>query len=157
MIAELPWLIPTSLGALGMNPFLEYLKQAVQIQPTDSTMRVLGIDLGTTNSTVTEIVWSPGQPEPPEPHCIPIDQQTEEGRYTHVLVPSIVARIPNHIRIGEGAKRLRARSSEFGLERGRDLFWECKNDMGLQRTYNRAPQGFRSGAVSVLRLIMRLF
>jgi molecular chaperone DnaK (HSP70)/tetratricopeptide (TPR) repeat protein len=147
----------TSAGALGMNPFLEYLKQAAQIESIDSPLRVLGIDLGTTNSTAAEIVWSPDQAGPPEARCLAIDQPTEEGRYTHVLVPSMVARSEDRIWVGEGAKRLRARSPERNLERGRDLFWECKNDMGLQRTYNRAPPGFRSArevSGHILRFLM---
>ena len=32
----------------------------------------------------------------------------------------------------------------FGLKQGRDIFWECKNHMGLTRTYHQAPEGFRS-------------
>lgn len=127
-----------------MNAFLEYLKQAAQAESINGGLRVMGIDLGTTNSTAAEIVWSANQPGPPEPRCIPIDQPTEEGRYTHVLLPSIVARLEDRKLVGEGAKRLRARSPELSLERGRDLFWDCKNDMGLQRTYHRAPPGFRS-------------
>jgi molecular chaperone DnaK (HSP70) len=140
-----------------MNPFLDYLNQAVQVQPIDGPLRVLGIDLGTTNSTVAELVWSPGQAEPLEPRCIAIDQPTEAGRYTHVLVPSIVARLADRLWVGEGAKRLRVRSPELGLERGRDLFWECKNDLGLRRTYHRAPPGFRSAREvggHVLRFLM---
>ncbi len=127
-----------------MNAFVDYLKQESQGHSVNGPLRVLGIDLGTTNSTAAEIVWSPDQAGPPEPRCLAIDQPTEEGRYTHVLLPSIVARLEDRVLVGEGAKRLRTRSPELGLERGRDLFWDCKNDMGLQRTYHRAPPGFRS-------------
>jgi molecular chaperone DnaK (HSP70) len=140
-----------------MNPFLDYLNQAAHHQPIDGPLRVLGIDLGTTNSTVAEIVWSPGQAGPPEPRCLAIDQPTEAGRATHVLVPSIIARLEDRVWVGEGAKRLRVRSQELGLERGRELFWECKNDMGLRRTYHRAPPGFRSAREvggHVLRFLM---
>ncbi|MBY0523538.1 MAG: Hsp70 family protein, partial [Gemmataceae bacterium] len=140
-----------------MNFFFEYLKQAAQTQSINGPLRALGIDLGTTNSTAAEIVWSPDQAERSQPRCLPIDQLTEEGRYTHVLLPTIVARIKDRVLIGEGAKRLRARSSERGLERGRDLFWECKNDMGLQRTYHRGTSGFRSAREiggHVLRFMM---
>ena len=35
---------------------------------------------------------------------------------------------------------------QHGLERGRDLFYECKNDIGIRRTYHKAPEGFRSAA-----------
>jgi molecular chaperone DnaK (HSP70) len=140
-----------------MNAFHEYLKQASQAHAIDGPLRVLGIDLGTTNSTAAEILWSPNEDKPPDPRCLPIDQLTEEGRYTHVLVPSMLARVRDRVLVGEGAKRLRARSSELGLERGRDLFWDCKNDIGLQRTYHRAPPGFTSAkeiAGHVLRFLM---
>ena len=106
-------------------------------------LRVIGIDLGTTNSTVAEILWLPGQTDPPVVRCLSIDQATTQGRYTHVLVPSVVALYQNKTWVGEGAKRLRARP-ELGIEEGRNLFAECKNDMGLQRTYHRAPAGYRS-------------
>jgi molecular chaperone DnaK (HSP70) len=32
------------------------------------------------------------------------------------------------------------------LRRNRDIFYECKNDMGIRRTYHLAPEGFRSAA-----------
>ncbi|NLH10488.1 MAG: Hsp70 family protein, partial [Holophagae bacterium] len=59
--------------------------------------------------------------------------------------------------IGEGAKRLAARTGELGLEPQRSLFAECKNEMGVRRTYHRAPEGFRSApeiAGHVLRTLM---
>src|SRR5207237_736020 len=73
-----------------------------------------------------------------------VNQETEDGVYTHVLVPSVVADYGGRVVVGEGAKRLRAHASERGLEQGRDLFWDCKNDMGLKRTYPRAAEGLRS-------------
>jgi molecular chaperone DnaK len=43
-----------------------------------------GIDLGTTNSTVAEIVWRPGG----KPLCriLEIDQATQQGQYTSPLI-----------------------------------------------------------------------
>jgi molecular chaperone DnaK len=117
-------------------------------------MRVLGIDLGTTNSTVAEIFWQPG--EPVHARCLEIDQKTGEGVYTHVLVPSIVAIHGSNKVIGEGAKRLRSRSGELELRRNRNLFFDCKNDIGLRRTYHVAPDGYRSAsqiAAHVLRFL----
>jgi molecular chaperone DnaK (HSP70) len=139
-----------------MNAFSDFLNQRASTQSVTEPARVLGIDLGTTNSTAAELTWSPGQAVP-QPGCVPIDQPTEEGVYTHVLLPSQVACLPDRVLIGEGAKRLRTRSSELDLERGRALFWDCKNDIGLQRTYNRAPPGYRSAreiAGHVLRFLM---
>lgn len=104
-------------------------------------LRVLGIDLGTTNSTVAEIVWQPG--ELPFARCLEIEQPTDTGPYTHVLVPSVVALQRGRAWVGEGAKRLRADAS---LKRNRDIFYECKNDIGTRRTYHLAPPGYRSAA-----------
>jgi molecular chaperone DnaK (HSP70) len=58
--------------------------------PGSRPVRVIGIDLGTTNLTVCEIVWEPGQDGPGPSRCLNIDQKTTQGRYTHVLVPSVV-------------------------------------------------------------------
>jgi molecular chaperone DnaK (HSP70) len=109
----------------------------------DRPIRVVGIDLGTTNSTVAELLWEPGMKNAPDLRCIPIDQTTTQGRYTHVLVPSIVALYDDRTWVGQGAKLLR--SNPFAkLEEHKTLFAECKNDMGLKRTYHRAPVGFKS-------------
>jgi molecular chaperone DnaK (HSP70) len=103
-------------------------------------VRVLGIDLGTTNSTVTEAVTGPAGRALA---TLEIAQETPEGEYVHVLVPSVVALHRGKTWVGEGAKRLRARSSELGLSPRRDLFWDAKNDIGVRRTYHRAPDGYR--------------
>jgi molecular chaperone DnaK len=106
-------------------------------------VRVIGIDLGTTNCTVAEITWDPAKGGPPRARCLEIDQETDEGVYTHVLVPSVVAVRGGERLVGEGAKRLGARPLEHGLEPYRDIFRETKNHMGIQKTYHRAPEGFR--------------
>jgi hypothetical protein len=46
----------------------------------DHPIRVVGIDLGTTNCTVAELVWEPGMGDLPNVRCIPIDQDTTQGR-----------------------------------------------------------------------------
>jgi len=109
-------------------------------------VRVLGIDLGTTNSTAAEIIWDPQSGTSSAARCLEVEQQTSEGVYTHVLVPSVVAIHGNRVIIGEGAKRLRARAAEIDLSQNKNLFYECKNDIGIQKTYHRAPEGFRSAA-----------
>lgn len=108
-----------------------------------SPVRVLGIDLGTTNSTVAEVVWEGDHAEPPKACCLEIEQPTETGTYYHVLVPSVVVIQPSRVWVGEGAKRLRMNAA---LRRNKDIFYECKNDIGLRRTYHLAPEGFRSAA-----------
>lgn len=107
-------------------------------------LRAAGIDLGTTNCTVAEVSWRAGGR--PMARCLELPQETLEGLYTHHLVPSVVALQRGREWVGEGAKRLRARSSELGLEPGRHLFFDCKNEIGLRKTYHRAPEGYRSAS-----------
>ncbi len=115
---------------------------------------MLGIDLGTTNSTVAEVVWLPSEAEPGPVRCLTVEQPTSAGRYMHVLVPSVVAiRENGETWVGEGAKRLRS-LPEAGIEEYRSWFAETKNDMGIRRTYHRAPAGFRS-ARAIARHILR--
>jgi molecular chaperone DnaK len=106
-------------------------------------LHVLGIDLGTTNSTVAEATLDGGTAGV---RCVEVEQPTEAGAYTHVLLPSVVALHDGRVWVGEGAKRLRARAPELGLEQNRNLFFDCKNEIGIAKTYHRAPEGFRSAA-----------
>ena len=41
--------------------------------------RVLGIDLGTTNSTVAEIAWNPDEGGVAAARCLTVQQETMEG------------------------------------------------------------------------------
>lgn len=117
---------------------------------------VLGIDLGTTNSTVTEIVFDPASSQPSSSRCLEVEQYTTDGNYIHTLVPSAVAIYKGKEIVGEGAKQLRARATEAGFEQNKNLFYDCKNDIGIQRTYHKAPDGYRSAAAiagKVLRFL----
>lgn len=114
---------------------------ASDLQSPDPPIRAIGIDLGTTNSAVAEVFsprthdsWTPAE-------CLPIVQNTESGPMTDELVPSVV--VPRLDMIGHGAKMLRARTDP-PLKRNQDIFYETKNEMGLQRTYHRAPADYRS-------------
>jgi molecular chaperone DnaK (HSP70) len=126
-----------------MNPYFKLLRQTARKNEINCVIRVLGIDLGTTNSTAAVIEWDPKSAKNPEPRCVDIEQRTLEGTYVNQLLPSMIALDGGEVFIGEGAKRLRADTSK-NLRKGRDLFWECKNDIGLERTYGSAPQGYRS-------------
>ncbi len=126
------------------------------LREVPTPVRVLGIDLGTTNSTVAEVVWEPYQQKPLDIRCIEVDQETTSGLYTHLIVPSAIGLFKGKEWIGEGAKRLHARAAEFGLELTRDLFLECKNDIGSRRTYHKAPDGYASASevgAKVLRFL----
>jgi molecular chaperone DnaK len=102
----------------------------------------LGIDLGTTNSSIAEATWKPG--EKPECRVLELDQPLwPAGSVSSYLVPSVVALLGDgRVLVGEGAKRLRARPHEENLSAEKNLFYETKNDMGLRRTYHRAPEPY---------------
>ncbi len=116
------------------------------IVPKIGRVKVLGIDLGTTNSTAAMIDWSIEDGQPPYAECLEIEQDTLDGPYISTLVPSTVALYQDREYIGEGAKLLRGRSSDFGLQEKKNLFCECKNDIGIKKTYHQAPPGYQSPA-----------
>lgn len=110
-----------------------------------SPVRVLGIDLGTTNSVVAEIHWSPAQGKEQLPECktLSIEQPTAEKPHSSVLVPSVLAVLPTKQHwIGEGAKRIRNRPQQQPPIVESNLFYDTKNDMGLRKTYFRANDDY---------------
>lgn len=125
-----------------MSNRLDALFPALSAKLPNHPLRVIGIDLGTTNSTVAELQWNPDN-DLPDVRCIEVDQPTAQGRYTHVLVPSMLALYGEERWVGYGAKLLRSDPSA-GLEQNANVFAEVKNDMGLARTYHRAPAHLRS-------------
>jgi molecular chaperone DnaK (HSP70) len=113
----------------------------IQQDSMSSEIRVLGIDLGTTNSTVAEVFWQPG--EIPVCNVLELNQPTEAGQFTSPLVPSVLAILPDqNVWIGEGAKRLRAFPQRANLFPEKNLFYDTKNDIGLRKTYYQAPDQF---------------
>jgi molecular chaperone DnaK (HSP70) len=109
-------------------------------------VRVLGIDLGTTNSTVAEIVCDPSDKGDISVRCLAVEQPTGIRSHWNPLVPSIVAIHDGQEIIGEGARLLRSKGREAGMIEKGNLFAAAKNDMGLRRTYNMAPSGYKSAA-----------
>ncbi len=110
-------------------------------------IRVAGIDLGTTNSTTAEILWSPETVGLIKTRCLEFPQKIAGGQWVRsTLVPSVVAIHHDEVYIGLGAKQLLSRSQALGLLRNKNIFYECKNDIGIRTTYDQAPEGFRSAA-----------
>lgn len=122
--------------------------------------RVIGIDLGTTNSTVAQVRL----PLPDDSmaefacECVRLEQATQMGPFTGVLVPSVVAiDKTGTVWMGEGAKRMRAEPQKHGLSLEKSLFYETKNDMGLQKRYYRAAEDYdhsRKIAGHLLKFLM---
>lgn len=117
-----------------------------EVRPPDRKIRVLGIDLGTTNSTVAEVAVEGQVTSLPPARCLEIEQFTLDGDHTHLLVPSVIALHGGREIVGEGAKRLRASASENGLVQNVSIFYDCKNDIGIRKTYHKAPAGYRNAA-----------
>ena len=113
-------------------------------------VRVLGIDLGTTNSSVAEGVWDPNGEAAPRARCLAIEQETvgdaAGGPVRDSLVPSVVAVVDGRKIVGHGANQLRRAPADFGLKEDATLFYETKNYIGLNKTYPKAPEGFRTPA-----------
>ena len=125
-----------------MNDVPGFLPPASRIARRERPIRVFGIDLGTTNSSIAEIAWDPSRGGRPTVGCLDIPQGANGD--TGPLVPSIVSREGDTAVVGWVAKRLAARMGENGCVAERDIFAETKNDMGLLRCYTEAPPGFRT-------------
>ena len=109
-------------------------------------VRVLGIDLGTTNSTVAEAVWDPSHGGAPIARCLEVEQEAVGESVRSPLVPSVVALLNGRTVVGHGASQFRRAPAEFNLDENVNLFYETKNFIGLSKTYHKAPEGFRSPA-----------
>lgn len=117
-----------------------------ELNELDQPVRAIGIDLGTTNSTVAEIIFDPNVPVMPEVRCLPIEQQTDGRSWWSPLLPSVVALHDGRKMVGEGARRLRPLFRKGELVDKGNYFSACKDDMGLKLTYHMAPEGYRSAA-----------
>ncbi len=124
--------------------------------PKKTSVRVLGIDLGTTNSLVAGIAWDSTKPAELRAETIRIAQPTLMGTHHHELVPSLVALHDGKIVVGEGAKLLRTRS-DIGLSRDLNIFWDTKSDIGQDVEYNAKDERLKTPvgvAAEILRFIM---
>jgi molecular chaperone DnaK len=130
-----------------MNPLAHIRPPGASPRPRLKAFRALGIDLGTTNSTVAEVRWSPETPDAFAPAaCLEVEQPTLSGGFTSVLVPSVVCHLADRQLVGEGARRCLSRSVELGLRPQANYLAEAKNEMGVGRLYPQAKPGCRSPA-----------
>ena len=81
-----------------MSPASRDCEPTVPQPIVDRPIRVIGIDLGTTNSTVTEIVWQPGSGDRPLADVIEVEQETlTAGAAVSDVVPSVVALVDGQV------------------------------------------------------------
>ena len=121
---------------------MNLLKQLIANSKSLTPSRVVGIDLGTTNCTAAQVVLPLTEDASATfvCDCVPLEQPTQMGPMIHSLVPSVVSIDAAGVMwIGEGAKRMRADPLKHGLSLEKNLFYETKNEMGLKKTYPRAP------------------
>jgi molecular chaperone DnaK (HSP70) len=130
---------------MTMNELKVFIPEQKGLLIPDKPIRTIGIDLGTTNSTVAEAIFDPKNPDAIKVRCLDVDQVTEMGTDTDFLVPSVVTLTGEKVWIGKGAKLLRSKMMERKLVRNKTVFYECKNEMGIRRIYN-ATEDFQSPA-----------
>src|SRR5579859_3485715 len=138
---------------------MKLVEQLAKASAGSPPKRVLGIDLGTTNSTAAQVQLPLDQAGSPELlcECISIEQMTHSGPFFGSLIPSVVALDKTGKPwIGEGAKRMRSLPRDYGLSPEKNLFHDTKNDMGVRKRYHRAPEDYdhaRKIAGHVLRFL----
>lgn len=117
-----------------------------------SAIRVLGIDLGTTNTTVTEITWSGDPADTPQWRVRSFMQQTYTGPHRSHLIPSVVYAEPDGgILVGEGARRIPVLGRPHDY--GRNLFRDTKNEIGTDEEYRNAVSGLRTPKAVAAQLL----
>ena len=57
-----------------MNTLALITPPGTQPRTPKRPLRVVGIDLGTTNSTIAEILWTPGDADAPQVRCPEVEQ-----------------------------------------------------------------------------------
>lgn len=62
-----------------MNTLTLITPPGTKLHTPKRPLRVIGIDLGTTNSTIAEILWTPGDADAPQVRCLEVEQATREG------------------------------------------------------------------------------
>lgn len=129
---------------ISLKEHVALIREEIEQKNLENLMAA-GIDLGTTNSTVTVSQWCEEMKDIVS-ECLSIEQKTLEGSYNSKMVPSILALYKDRVFIGEGAKRLRSKSFELKLEKDRNIFYECKSELGVEKIYHEAPTELNSPA-----------
>lgn len=124
-----------------MTNILELLDTFALGARPSKPIRIVAIDLGTTNCVLTDVTWEP-EDAAPVIEVLEIDQElVGGGKVTKQLVPSVVAIVDGKVLVGEGAKRFRT-NKDAKFEN--NIWWETKNHIGTRKTYTKAPDGFKT-------------
>ncbi len=124
-----------------MTDILELLNTFAAGARPSKPIRIVAIDLGTTNCVLTDVTWSP-EDAAPVIEVLEIDQElVGGGKVTKQLVPSVVAIVDGKVLVGEGAKRFRTNKDAIFEQ---NIWWETKNHIGTRQTYKKAPDGFKT-------------
>jgi molecular chaperone DnaK len=126
---------------MQMTNILELLDTFASGARPSKPIRIVAIDLGTTNCVLTDVTWGP-EDAAPVIEVLEIDQElVGGGKVTKQLVPSVVAIVDGKVLVGEGAKRFRT-NKDAKFEN--NIWWETKNYIGTRKIYNSAPAGFKT-------------
>lgn len=118
--------------------------EGVPHRKSKKPVRVLGIDLGTTNSTVSEVVYDPASKSDISVRCLAVEQPTGSRSHWNPLVPSVVAIYEGQMVVGEGARLLRSKGREAGLIEESNIQKPHGTSQNLQHGSNRLPISGRS-------------
>jgi len=104
---------------------------------TSLQINAYGIDLGTTNSTLAQVLVDAQATDWPLAQAIEIEQPTPAGSLISAVVPSMVAVREGRVWVGEGARDIRVMAADprKKVVRYRSLFYETKNEIGTSRSY----------------------
>lgn len=128
-----------------MKNFKFFIEESRELEKIKEPLRFFGIDLGTTNSAIAEIIYKPGDDEI-KAECLPLIQKTESGKISLKMIPSVLAIKGEEVYIGEGAKRMIPKIAEKYYEKDTNIFYECKNDIGTRKIYHKARKGYNTPA-----------
>lgn len=127
-----------------MDDLIQVASKLANSSTVSQPIRVVGIDLGTTNSVLAYIdILDPSESDF-EIKVLEVAQETRSGEHFGKLLPSAIAIHKGMLYIGHGALHCRSQMNQFGLEQDKNIFWDTKNLMGIERTFHRAPEGFNN-------------
>lgn len=127
-----------------MDDLIQVASKLANSSKVSQPIRVVGIDLGTTNSVLAYIDIIDPTKSDIEIKVLVVAQETRSGKHFGELLPSAIAIHNGMLYIGQGAIHCRGQMKKFGLEQDKNIFWDTKNLMGIERTFHRAPERFNN-------------